>query len=50
MMIRYPLRDIQCDHVVAYCRRCGGEVYAEESIMSGCLCLDCWERERDAEN
>ena len=48
MAVMYSLRDIQCDPVVAYCRRCGGELYAEESIMPGCLCRYCWEDDNDA--
>ena len=44
MNIRLPLRDIQQDPVVAYCSKCEGEIYAEESIMPGCLCRECFER------
>lgn len=45
-----PLRDVQCDPVVAYCRVCGGEIYAEEAIMPGCLCRECWEEENELED
>lgn len=37
---RYPLRDVQQDPVVAYCSRCGGEIYADDAIMPGCLCRE----------
>lgn len=36
-------RDRQQDPVVAYCSRCGGEIYAEDAIMPGCLCRKFWE-------
>lgn len=40
-------RDRQQDPVVAYCSRCGGEIYADEAIMPGCLCRECWEEEEN---
>ena len=49
-MVRAYLRDAQCDPVVAYCRRCGDEIYAEEAIMPGCLCRECWEEEYGRED
>lgn len=40
----FPMyRDKQQDLVVAYCRHCFGEIYAEDAIMPGCLCRECWE-------
>ena len=50
MQIMVSLRDIQQDPVVAYCRRCKGEIYYEEAIMPGNLCLRCWEEENGQED
>lgn len=50
MQIRYSLRDIQCDPVVDYCRRCKVEIYAEEAIFPGDLCEKCWEEENGQED
>ena len=36
-------RDRQQDPVVAECVVCGGEIYATDAIMPGCLCRKCWE-------
>lgn len=44
MNIKYSLRDVQQDPVVAYCKLCKGEIYAEDAIMPGCLCEECFER------
>jgi hypothetical protein len=37
-------RDKQQAPVSTYCSQCGGEIYVNEPIMPGCLCVDCWER------
>lgn len=50
MWLSYGLRDIQCDPVVAYCHKCFGEIYTEEAMMPGHLCLECWEEEHGREN
>lgn len=50
MKIMVPLRDIQQDPVAARCWRCDGEIYAEEAIMPGHLCLRCWEEEDGQED
>ena len=48
MMWENPVyRDRQQDPVVAYCSKCGGEIYAEESIMPSCLCRECWEEDEN---
>lgn len=49
-MLMMPLRDVQCDPVVAHCSVCGGNIYAEEAIMPGCLCRECWEEENGIED
>ena len=41
--LRPPLRDMQDEPVICYCRNCGGEIYAEDAQ----LCEDCTESDED---
>lgn len=36
--------DKQQAPIATYCRQCGGEIYVNEPIMPGNLCVDCWDR------
>ena len=41
----YGIKDRQTAHPVAYCRRCGGEIYShDEAEYNDGLCNACWER------
>lgn len=40
------MRDVQCDPPVAYCPRCGAELYRYDA---GPLCPDCEQEEQENE-
>ncbi len=43
--IKPPLRDSQQGSVVCWCRRCGGEVYEDETLYiweGKRICVDCF--------
>lgn len=42
-------RDAQQNKVVAYCKKCGGEIYSEFFIMPGGLCLECFDMVKNEE-
>ena len=43
--LRDPIRDMQQDEPVCYCKRCGGEVYSGETVFTWQdkeICPDCF--------
>ena len=43
-----PLRDVQEDSPVCLCQKCGGEVYAGETLFEWSgkrVCVDCFKRQ-----